>query len=110
MDRPDHMNQDAVGKYDDLWKRQGKDFDSRYIGDEISKNQNYVSLFEKEADQGNDRQLMTYAQSLLPTIAGARRFGKADRPQGRHLILPSSGGTGALGFSARYLRDSAARF
>ncbi|MBV8505919.1 MAG: DUF4142 domain-containing protein [Alphaproteobacteria bacterium] len=25
----DHMSQDAVGQYDDLWQRQGKDFDSR---------------------------------------------------------------------------------
>lgn len=65
---PDHMSQDAVGQYDDLWKRQGKDFDSRYIGDEISNYQNYVPLFEKEADQGSDHQLMMYAQSLLPTL------------------------------------------
>ncbi|HZU90237.1 MAG TPA: DUF4142 domain-containing protein [Stellaceae bacterium] len=65
---PDHMSQDAVGQYDDLWQRQGKDFDSRYIGDEISNYQNYVPMFENEADHGSDRQLALYAQSLLPTL------------------------------------------
>ncbi|HJU17449.1 MAG TPA: DUF4142 domain-containing protein [Stellaceae bacterium] len=65
---PDHMSQDAAGQYDDLWKRQGKDFDSRYIDDEINNYQNYVPLFENEADHGTDRQLALYAQSLLPTL------------------------------------------
>ena len=65
---PNHMTQDAVGQYDDLWKRQGKDFDSRYIGDQMSNYQNYLPLFEKEADNGTDQQLALYAQSVLPTL------------------------------------------
>jgi putative membrane protein len=65
---PDHMSQNAVGQYDDLWQRQGKDFDSHYMGDEISNYQNYVPLFENEADHGTDHQLALYAQSLLPTL------------------------------------------
>jgi putative membrane protein len=65
---PDHMNQNAVGQYDDLWQRQGKDFDSHYIDDEISNYQNYVPIFENEADHGADHQLALYAQSVLPTL------------------------------------------
>ncbi len=67
---PDHMSQDAAGRYDDLWQRSGKDFDSRYIGGEISSYQNYVPLFEAEADKGTDHQLATYAQAQLPTLRG----------------------------------------
>lgn len=67
---PDHMSQDAAGRYDDLWQRNGKDFDSRYIGGEISSYQSYVPLFETEADRGTDHQLAMYAQAQLPTLRG----------------------------------------
>lgn len=65
---PDHMSQDAAGRYDDLWQRHGKDFDSTYIGAEISSHQGYVPLFEAEADKGTDRQLAIYAQTQLPML------------------------------------------
>jgi putative membrane protein len=65
---PDHMSQNAAGQYDDLWQRNGKDFDSAYIGDEMSNYQNYISVYEHEADNGQDHQLALYAQSVLPTL------------------------------------------
>ena len=73
---PEHMSQDAASQYDDLWERQGKDFDSRYIADEISNYQHYVPLYEKEADNGSDDQLTMYAQSLLPTLRARLRAAK----------------------------------
>jgi predicted outer membrane protein len=70
------MSQDAAGQYDDLWERHGKDFDSRYLADEISNYQHDIPLYEKEADHGRDQQLFMYAQSLLPTLRACLRAAK----------------------------------
>ncbi len=53
---------------DKLSKLDGAAFDHAYIEDQVKAHEDAVTLFEKEADKGNDGDLKAFASTTLPTL------------------------------------------
>lgn len=49
-------------------KRSAKDFDQEYIDKMVADHKHVVELFEKEAKNGEDASLKSFAETTLPTI------------------------------------------
>ena len=55
-------------KYDSLAAMSGMKFDSAYVRVMVSSHQETISLFQKEADNGGDSDLKSFATKTLPTL------------------------------------------
>jgi putative membrane protein len=63
-------------KYDDLTKLSGEKFDKAYLSDINSNNDKAISLFEKEAKDGWDTDVMTWANETLPSLRNHKEMAK----------------------------------
>jgi putative membrane protein len=64
----DLIDQSHADTLDKLGSEKGKDFDSDYMGDQVSGHKDAVSLFEDYAKNGDDRSLRHWAHKTLPTL------------------------------------------
>lgn len=64
----DLIDQSHADTLDKLGSEKGKDFDSDYMGGQVSGHKDAVSLFEDYAKNGDDRSLKHWARKTLPTL------------------------------------------
>lgn len=65
---PAALSDDAQKKYDDLSKKTGKDFDKDYISMMVDDHQDDIDKFKKEAADGHDADLKTWASDKIPVL------------------------------------------
>ena len=65
---PDAVDNDHRQKMADLEKKQGKDFDKAYVDVMIDGHKKTLDLMEKEAKDGKDTDLKTFAEKTAPTV------------------------------------------
>jgi putative membrane protein len=65
---PEKLSDKSQKSYDDLSQKKGADFDKSYMDQMVSDHNDAVSAFEKEASDGNDADLKSWAQKTLPAI------------------------------------------
>jgi putative membrane protein len=65
---PDVMSEDCQKKYYDLDKKDKKDFDKEYIDQMIKDHKDDIDKFEKEANNGNDNDVKSWAAGKLTTL------------------------------------------
>jgi putative membrane protein len=69
------------GRHQELIERFGKmretDFDRQYIKQMVQDHQEAVNLFEREAKNGQDAELKTFAEKTLPTLRNHLRMAQA---------------------------------
>jgi predicted outer membrane protein len=63
-------------KYDDLTKLSGEKFDKAYLSDINSNNDKAISIVEKEAKDGWDTDVMTWANQTLPSLRNHKEMAK----------------------------------
>jgi putative membrane protein len=63
-------------KYDDLTKLSGEKFDKAYLSEVISVNDKAINLVEKEAKDGWDTDVMTWANETLPSLRNHKEMAK----------------------------------
>lgn len=65
---PDSISQKMRDKYNDLAKKTGADFDKAFMDKMVDDHKKDIDAFEKEANNGNDADLKTWASNKLPTL------------------------------------------
>ncbi|MEP6675765.1 MAG: DUF4142 domain-containing protein [Ferruginibacter sp.] len=65
---PAALSNDAQKTYDELAAKKGADFDKAYTKDMIDDHEEDIKLFQKEANDGNNGDLKTWASATLPTL------------------------------------------
>lgn len=65
---PTTLDRDRQKKIDDLGKKSGADFDRAYMSDMAKNHRNDINKFEKEAKDGKDADLKSFASKTLPTL------------------------------------------
>lgn len=58
----------STGELDALSKLHDKQFDERYLADQVSAHEKTIALFEQEASSGQDATLKRIAQDVLPAL------------------------------------------
>ena len=69
-------NKKLQEKYDDLTKLSGEKFDKAYLSDINSNNDKAISLVQKEAKEGWDTDVMTWANETLPALRNHKEMAK----------------------------------
>ncbi len=67
---PGKLDSSHQSDVDKLGKKDGADFDKAYMKQMVSDHKTTVSLFEKEAKNGKDGDLKSFAGTTLPTLQG----------------------------------------
>ena len=65
---PPTLGEKCQKKYNDLAEEKGHDFDKEYMSFMVSDHKDVIDAFEKQADNGNDADLKTWANAKLPTL------------------------------------------
>jgi predicted outer membrane protein len=63
-------------RYDDLTKLSGEKFDKAYLSDINSNNDKAISIVQKEAKEGWDTDVMTWANETLPSLRNHKEMAK----------------------------------
>ncbi len=69
-------NKKLQEKYDDLTKLSGEKFDKAYLSDINSNNDKAISFIQKEAKDGWDTDVMTWANETLPSLRNHKEMAK----------------------------------
>jgi putative membrane protein len=70
MTLPADVNSKQQATYDKLSKLSGSAFDKAYVNDMVMDHEEDVKEFQKEANNGKDPQIKSFAQETLPVIQG----------------------------------------
>lgn len=65
---PATLSEKSQKTYDDLSKKTGADFDKAYASLMVDDHKEDINLFQKEADNGKDADLKTWAAGKIPTL------------------------------------------
>ena len=65
---PAYLSSTSQGKYDDLSKKTGKEFDDAYTDAMVSGHKDVLDVMKKEAEKGNDADLKTWATAKVAVI------------------------------------------
>jgi putative membrane protein len=65
---PASVEEDHKGKMNDLQKKTGADFDKDYISSMVDDHQKDIDAFKKEAEDGRDPDLKSFAVKSLPIL------------------------------------------
>ncbi|HEY6161346.1 MAG TPA: DUF4142 domain-containing protein [Bacteroidia bacterium] len=65
---PSILSDKSQKKYDDLVKKTGIDFDKAYSDQMVSDHKDVIDAFQKEADQGKDADVKSWASGKLPAL------------------------------------------
>ncbi len=65
---PAAVSNDEQKKMDDMGKKSGKDFDKAYVSEMVDDHDKDVKLFDKQAKDGKDADLKSFAATTLPTL------------------------------------------
>jgi putative membrane protein len=65
---PASLGNDKQAIYDDLMKKEGKEFDKAYANLMVKDHKKDIAAFEKEADKGKDEEFKNFAANKLPTL------------------------------------------
>jgi putative membrane protein len=76
---PMRLTSDLQSKYDQLSKLDGAEFDRAYMKQTVEDHDRDVGDFQKEAKEGKDSQLKSFANQTLPTIKQHDHMAKRER-------------------------------
>ncbi|GAB2773971.1 DUF4142 domain-containing protein [Rhabdobacter roseus] len=65
---PTTLSDKSQKMYDDLSKKTGKDFDKDYMSHMVDDHKDDIDKFQKQADNGNDPDLKSWAANKVPTL------------------------------------------
>jgi putative membrane protein len=65
---PGTLSEDSKKKYDKLAEKRGKEFDEAYCELMVKDHKDDIDKFKKEADDGNDADIKSWASEKLPTL------------------------------------------
>jgi putative membrane protein len=65
---PGTLSEKSQKAYDDLAEKRGEDFDKAYADAMVDDHKKVISKFQKEADDGKDPELKSWASGKLPTL------------------------------------------
>jgi putative membrane protein len=65
---PADLNDDLKGKLDDLNKADAKDFDSKYLDDQVDGHQKALDLMQRYANDGDVPQIKAFATATAPAV------------------------------------------
>jgi putative membrane protein len=65
---PGTLSEKSQKEYDDLAEKRGEDFDKAYADAMVDGHKKVISKFQKEADDGKDPELKSWASGKLPTL------------------------------------------
>jgi putative membrane protein len=65
---PGTLSEKSQKEYDDLAEKRGEDFDKAYADAMVDGHKKVISKFQKEADDGKDAELKSWASTKLPTL------------------------------------------
>lgn len=65
---PAQLSEKSMKKYNDLAQKSGSDFDKEYIDFMIKDHKEDIELFKKEADNGKDMGLASWASGKIPVL------------------------------------------
>ena len=65
---PAELNDDLKGKLDDLTKADAKDFDSKYLADQVDGHQKALDLMQRYANDGDVPQIKDFATATAPAV------------------------------------------
>lgn len=65
---PGTLSEDSKKKYDELAEKRGEDFDEAYCDFMVKDHKDDIDKFKKEADDGNDADIKSWASEKLPTL------------------------------------------
>lgn len=68
LEIPDTLNSEQQALYEELEQLEGYAFDSAYISSQVTAHQEAQQIFQKQIDQGDNKNIVGYASSLLPHI------------------------------------------
>ncbi len=68
IDLPQTLFDDAQQTYEDFQERSGEDFDEAYIDEMVSDHEDDVDAFESYVEDGEDADLLSFAEQTLPTL------------------------------------------
>ena len=67
---PGSISDKHRGKYEDLAKKTGEDFDKAYCDFVVSNHKDNIKAFKKEAEKGDDQAIRTWAANKVSTLEG----------------------------------------
>ncbi len=65
---PSTLDKDRQKKVDDLAKKSGADFDRAFLNEMAKNHREDINKFEKEARDGKDQDIKSYASQMLPSL------------------------------------------
>jgi putative membrane protein len=65
---PGTLSDDSKKKYDELAEKRGTEFDAAYCDFMVKDHKDDIDKFKKEADDGNDADIKSWASEKLPTL------------------------------------------
>jgi putative membrane protein len=65
---PGTLSEKSQKKYNDVAEKKGEDFDKAFSEAMVKDHKDVISLFQKQADNGNDADLRAWASGKLPTL------------------------------------------
>lgn len=65
---PTALSEECQKKYNDLAAKTGKDFDDAYTDHMVKAHQDNIDTFKKEAEKGEDPDLVQWASGKVPTL------------------------------------------
>lgn len=73
---PADLDEKAQKTYNDLSAKQGHEFDKAYTKCMVKDHKKDINLFKKEAKNGNDQELRTWASQTLPKLEHHQQMAK----------------------------------
>ncbi len=78
---PTELGDEKKALYDELEKKQGRDFDKAYADLMVKDHKKDIEKFEKEANKGEDAELKNFASDKLPTLRHHLQMAKDTKEQ-----------------------------